>query len=130
MALVTMVSMLALLEYMYFGFKVGAARGKYGINAPATTGDEQFERVYRIHYNTLEQLIVFLPALWAFAMYVNDLAAAGLGGLFLIGRMVYSIAYTRNPATRGAGFLMSFVATVVLSLGGLLGAGWVYFFSG
>jgi uncharacterized membrane protein YecN with MAPEG domain len=121
--------MLALMEYMYFGVKVGAARGKYDIKAPATTGDENFERVYRIHYNTLEQLIVFLPALWAFAMYVNDLAAAGLGVVFLIGRMVYSIAYTKDPATRGAGFLASFGATVLLLLGGLGGAGWAYFFS-
>ena len=129
MALVTMVSMLALMEYMYFGFKVGAARGKYDIKAPATSGNENFERVYRIHYNTLEQLIVFLPALWAFAMYVNDLAAAALGVVFLIGRMVYSIAYTKDPAARGAGFLTSFGATVLLLLGGLGGAGWAYFFS-
>jgi glutathione S-transferase len=129
MALVTMVSMLALLEYMYFGFKVGAARGKYGIKAPATTGDENFERVYRVHYNTLEQLIVFLPALWAFAMYVNDLAAAGLGVIFLIGRMIYSIAYSKDPAKRGLGFMLSFLSSIILALGGLGGAIWVYFFT-
>ena len=129
MALVTMVSMLALLEYMYFGFKVGAARGKYGIKAPATTGDENFERVYRVHYNTLEQLIVFLPALWAFAMYVNDLAAAGLGVIFLIGRMIYSIAYSKDPAKRGLGFMLSFLSSTILALGGLGGAIWVYFFT-
>tara|TARA_R110002072_G_scaffold3830_8_gene27419 strand:+ start:11186 stop:11572 length:387 start_codon:yes stop_codon:yes gene_type:complete len=128
MALVTMVTMLALLEFMYFGGKVGAARGKYGIAAPATTGNEHFERAYRIHYNTLEQLVVFLPALWAFAFYVHDLVAAGLGGVFLIGRMIYSIAYTKEPGTRSVGMLLSFVPTVILLLGAFFGAGWRYFF--
>ncbi|MFT5013168.1 MAG: glutathione S-transferase [Patiriisocius sp.] len=128
MALVTMVTMLALLEFMYFGGKVGAARGKYGVSAPATTGNEHFERAYRIHYNTLEQLIVFLPSLWAFAFYIHDLAAAALGVIFLVGRMLYSIAYTKEPGTRTVGMMMSFIPTVILLLGAFFGAAWRYFF--
>jgi glutathione S-transferase len=128
MALVTMVTMLALLEFMYFGGKVGAARGKYGVSAPATTGKEHFERAYRIHYNTLEQLIVFLPSLWAFAFYIHDLAAAALGVIFLVGRMLYSIAYTKEPGTRTVGMMMSFIPTVILLLGAFFGAAWRYFF--
>ena len=128
MALVTMVTMLALLEFLYFGMKVGAARGKYDVKAPATTGNEHFERVYRIHYNTLEQLVIFLPSLWAFAFYVNDLAAAGLGVVFLVGRMIYSIAYTKDPGTRGLGMMLSFVPTLIMLLGAFFGAGWRYFF--
>ena len=129
MAIITMVSMLALLEYVYFGAKVGQARGKYGIAAPAMTGDENFERVNRIHYNTLEQLVVFLPGLWAFALYVHIYAAAGLGVIYLVGRMIYSIAYTKEPSTRAIGMMMSFIPSVLLVLGGLFGAGWGYFTS-
>ncbi|MFT7138396.1 MAG: putative membrane protein YecN with MAPEG domain [Candidatus Azotimanducaceae bacterium] len=128
MALVTMVTMLALLEFLYFGMKVGAARGKYDVKAPATTGNEHFERAYRVHYNTLEQLVIFLPALWAFAFYVNDLAAAGLGVIFLVGRMIYSIAYTKDPASRGLGMMLSFIPSLIMLLGAFFGAGWRYFF--
>jgi len=128
MALVTMVTMLALLEFLYFGLKVGTARGKYEVTAPATTGNEHFERAYRIHYNTLEQLIIFLPSLWAFAFYVNDLAAAGLGVVFLVGRMLYSIAYTKDPTSRGLGMMLSFIPSLIMLLGAFFGAGWRYFF--
>ena len=123
-----MVSMLALMEFIYFGSKVGAARGKYGVAAPAVTGDEQFERVYRVHYNTLEQLVVFLPALWTFAFYVHVLGAAALGVVFLVGRMLYSISYTKDPASRGTGMILSFVPTAILLLGGFFGAAYRYFF--
>ncbi len=64
MELVAIVTLLALAEFIVFGMQVGSARGKYGIEAPATTGDEMFERQFRVHYNTLEQLIIFLPSLW------------------------------------------------------------------
>jgi len=117
-----------LLEFLYFGLKVGTARGKYEVTAPATTGNEHFERAYRIHYNTLEQLIIFLPSLWAFAFYVNDLAAAGLGVVFLVGRMLYSIAYTKDPTSRGLGMMLSFIPSLIMLLGAFFGAGWRYFF--
>ena len=32
------VTLLALLIYMWMGFKAGQARGKYNVNAPATDG--------------------------------------------------------------------------------------------
>ena len=66
--LLTIVTMLALIEFIWLGVRVGGARAKYSVPAPATTGDEMFERHYRVHYNTLEQLIVFVPALWALAI--------------------------------------------------------------
>ena len=59
-----LVTVLALIEYMILGVMVGQARGRYKIEAPATTGDPMFERYFRVHQNTLESLIVFLPALW------------------------------------------------------------------
>ncbi len=78
-----------------------------------------FERYFRVQQNTIEQLVIFVPSLWAFAYFLNPVAAAGIGIVFLIGRRVYLRGYVREPAKRGVGFLVGFVANVVLLLGGL-----------
>ncbi|HEX7037135.1 MAG TPA: MAPEG family protein [Pseudomonadales bacterium] len=122
MAAVTAIAMLALIEYLYFGIEVGRARTRSGLAAPAVTGDEGFERVFRAHYNTLEQLIVFLPALYAAGWFVHEIYAVAAGVAFLIGRAVYFRAYARDPASRGPGMLITMVANVALLLGGLVGA--------
>jgi uncharacterized membrane protein YecN with MAPEG domain len=122
MPYVAIVAMLALLEYFFFGAQVGRARGQYGIEAPATTGHPMFERLYRIHQNTLEQLMMFLPAMYVFAVYVHPLWAAGIGLMFVIGRAMYAIGYAADPAKRGTGMMIGFIATSVLLLGGLIGA--------
>jgi len=100
---------------------VGRARGKYGINAPATTGNEEFERVFRVHANTIENTLVFLPALWMFAIYMNDLWAGILGAVWLVGRVWYAVSYRRDPKSRGAGFLTGMLASGALLIGGLWG---------
>ena len=84
-----------------------AAREKYGVNAPAITGNRIFERRFRVQQNTLEQLIVFIPGLYLFAHYVNPLWAAVLGLLYLVGREIYSATYVKDPAKRSAGFGLS-----------------------
>ena len=61
------VILIALLEYVGFMMAVGRARGLYGVKAPSVTGDEMFERYYRVQQNTVEQLVIFLPAMLAFA---------------------------------------------------------------
>jgi glutathione S-transferase len=122
MAYVDIVTALAVLQFVVFGFKVGKARGLYGIQAPATTGHVTFERVFRVHMNTLETLIVFVPGLYLFSHYFNPLIAAGLGVLYLIGREVYSASYVRDPAKRSAGYGLTFIPTMILVLGGLIGA--------
>jgi glutathione S-transferase len=121
MPLVAIVAMLALLEYMFFSVKVGQARTRYGVKAPATTGNEHFERYYRVQMNTLEQLVVFLPALLAFAWLVSAPWAALLGLLFVIGRAVYYLGYVADPAKRGPGFLLGAVANIALVVGALIG---------
>ena len=118
----TIVTMLALIEVAVFGLRTGMARTRYGVKAPATTGDEMFERYYRVHYNTIEQLILFVPGLWAFGYYVSYYWAAGIGAVFLLGRIIYAVSYVRDPETRGAGTLVSMVPCWTLVIGGLTGA--------
>jgi glutathione S-transferase len=122
MDLIAVVSLLALIEYMVIAGLVGSARGKYGVKAPATTGNEVFERYFRVQQNTLEQLVVFLPALWLFANYVSTSLGAVIGLAFIIGRAVYLRGYVADPAKRGTGFAISFAANAILVLGGLGGA--------
>jgi uncharacterized membrane protein YecN with MAPEG domain len=122
MALVAAVIALALIEFLVFGLLVGRARVRCNVLAPATTGHPVFERYFRVQQNTLEQLIVFVPSVWLFGMYVSVLWAAGLGVLFVIGRVVYLTGYVADPRKRGAGFGLSFLPNAILAVGALVGA--------
>ncbi len=122
MAYVDIVTALALLQFIVFGFRVGGARGKYGIKAPATTGNEVFERYFRVQQNTLELLIAFIPGLYLFAHSYNPVWAAAIGLIYLIGREIYAASYVKDPAKRSAGFGLSSLPTLILVAGGLIGA--------
>jgi len=122
MTLVYVVMMLAVIEYFAFGMAVGMARGRFKVPAPAVSGNPDFERYYRVQMNTLEQMMVFLPSLWTFATFVSANWAAGLGLVFVIGRLVYFIGYTRAANKRGIGFGISGLPTMILMIGGLIGA--------
>ena len=122
MELVVIVVAVALLEYIYLATQVGQARGKYEVPAPAISGHPTFERLYRVQMNTLEQLIVFLPAIWFFATYVSAGIEALLGIVFIVGRFVYFRNYVKDPEKRTIGFLLTFSANVILLLGALIGA--------
>lgn len=122
MALVYVVMMLAVLQYYAFGIAVGMARGRYKVAAPATSGQPDFERYYRIQMNTLEQLAVFVPSLWTFATFVSIGWAAGLGLVFVVGRTLYFVGYAKAADKRGAGFIIGALPTMVLLVGGLIGA--------
>ena len=122
MAYVTIIVMLALIEYMYFGVVVAGARGRTGVKAPAVSGNPDFERPFRAQQNTLEQLIVFVPAIYATAYFVNELFAVAAGVVFLIGRAVYFRAYSRDAEKRGPGAILTTLVNVALVLGGLVGA--------
>lgn len=122
MAYVDIVTALAVLQFIYFAMLVGGARVRYGVKAPAISGNEVFERHFRVQQNTLELLLVFLPGIYLFSRYFNPLWAAGLGAVYLVGRQLYAYTYVKDPAKRSAGFMLSFLPAVTLLAGGLIGA--------
>jgi uncharacterized MAPEG superfamily protein len=122
MAWVAVVIVLALLEFVWFDILVGKARGTYGVNAPATTGNEMFERYFRVQQNTMEQLLLFLPGVWLFATFVTPIGAALLGAVFIAGRAIYAATYIADPKKRGLGFALSMLPNLALLIGALIGA--------
>ncbi len=124
MVAVHIVIALALIQFFVFGALVGRARVKYQVDAPAITGHPVFERYYRVHYNTMEQLVSFVPGMLLFGTYVSATGAAILGLVFIAGRFVYLRLYIADPKKRGAGFGISVLPIMILILGGLGGAIW------
>ena len=114
MAYIELITVLALLQFLYFGILVGRARTRYGVRAPAVTGDETFERYYRVQMNTLELLVLFLPALWMASNHIAPLWIAALGTLYLVGRFVYLRAYVQAPEKRSLGFGLSALPILAL----------------
>jgi uncharacterized membrane protein YecN with MAPEG domain len=121
MELVHVTILLALLEYIVMAALVGRARAKYGIRAPAMTGHADFERANRVHVNTLENLIIFVPAVWIFAIYQSPPWAAALGAVFVISRALYAIGYLQAAEKRGVGAGLTGIVNIILVVGGLLG---------
>jgi glutathione S-transferase len=117
MPFVAIVTVLALLQFLWLGFQVASARTRYGIAAPATTGNELFERHFRVQMNTLEQLAMFLPALWIFAAYVSPLWAAALGLVFILGRAIYAVTYVRDPKSRSLGVALTALPILAMLIG-------------
>jgi hypothetical protein len=122
MAYVDIVTALAIIQFIFFGAQVAKARGKYGIKAPSITGNEVFERHFRVQQNTLEVLVLVIPALYLFSRYYNPLWAAGLGVVYLAGRQLYAISYVKDPAKRGPGYGLTVLPILILVLGFAFGA--------
>ncbi|MCA3734981.1 MAG: MAPEG family protein [Phenylobacterium sp.] len=117
--LTAVVTLLALLAYVWMGARVGGARRTSGIAAPAMSGDPTLERYLRVQGNTLEWLPVFLVSLWLFALYWGDLIAAGLGVVWIVGRVLYALGYSAAAEKRELGFMVQMIATAVLLFGAL-----------
>ena len=118
---VSFVSLLTVLLVYGQSIAVGMARRKYKIAPPHTTGNLDFERVFRVHYNTLEQLPIFLIPLWIFALTVNSVWAGWLGLVWLVGRVGYTYGYYKTAKTRHNSISMvSYLAGTILIIGSLL----------
>ena len=115
----TLIVLLALLQYVFFTVRVGASREKLHIDAPSCKGDETWERMFRVQQNTMEQLVVMIPASFAFAYYVNAQWVLLPGAIFIVGRFLYSAEYVKNPKTRAPGMILTLLANVILVLGSL-----------
>lgn len=117
MEFVAIVIVLALVQYFVFGMLVGKARGTYEVHAPAISGHPVFERYYRVHQNTLEMIVMFIPAIVLFSYLVRPDIAAAIGAVYLVGRVIYLRAYVADPSKRGLGFMVSILPVLVLLLG-------------
>lgn len=124
---IAIVTILALAQFILFSIQVGSLRGKHQVKAPAVNGHTEFERMFRIQQNTMEQLVVFLPALWIFGRFVNPLWGAGFGLVFIAGRFIYRAAYLKDPGARGPGFTISFLPTVIMLVWSLLAVALTFF---
>jgi len=116
---VALIVLLAIVQYVWFTIQTGANRNKLGVKAPSVVGNKEWESLFRIQQNTLEQLIIFIPALFIFAYYLSAKWALIPGGIFIIGRQLYAIAYRKDPSKRVLGMTLTLLANVVLVLGGL-----------
>lgn len=114
-----LVTLLAIAFYLFVTINVSRVRSRTGIKVPATSGHPDFERAFRIQANTLEWMPIFLPALWLFAVYIGDAAAAGLGAVWVIGRVIYFVGYSKAAAKRGPGFMIQAIAAMALWAGAL-----------
>jgi glutathione S-transferase len=119
-----LVTLLAIALYFSTGLSVAKARRKFGVNVPATTGNTDFERVFRVQQNTLEWMPIFLPLLWFFVLYVNDWGAALLGLVWVVGRVIYIYGYAQAADKRHLGFFVQLFACGALFIGALAGVVW------
>jgi glutathione S-transferase len=118
-----LVSLAAIGLYFSFALRVAIARGKYGVSLPNTAGHPDFDRVFRAHVNTLEWMPIFIVPLWLCAIYLNDVAAACVGLIWIAGRVWYFMGYSRAVEKRLPGFFMQSTACILLFLGSLAGIG-------
>jgi uncharacterized membrane protein YecN with MAPEG domain len=119
MVWVSAIVLVAVLQFLVLGMLVGLARGRYKIAAPATSGHPAFERLFRVHQNSLEMLIVFIPSIWLYGWWVSQTWATGLGVVFLVARILYAIQYTQEPRSRRIGAMLSFLILTILVVGDL-----------
>lgn len=120
MEAVAIVTVLALSQFVLFSVQVGSMRARHGVKAPAVSGHPDFERMFRIQQNTMEQLVAFIPAMWIFGYFVNSLWAAGIGLVFIVGRFIYRASYLKDPASRGLGFTITLLPTAVMLVWSLI----------
>ncbi|MEA5517391.1 MAPEG family protein [Limnoraphis robusta] len=117
----SLVTVIALLVYFVLTLNVGRARAKYKIMPPQMSGDPNFERVVRVQQNTLEQLVLFLPALWLFSEFISPTWGASLGAIWIIGRIVYAWGYYQAAEKRRLGFAIASLSLLTLLGGSLVG---------
>lgn len=115
------VTVLVVLFYFFIATRVPLARRKFNVRLPAISGHPDFERVFRVHQNTLEWMPIFLPSLWLCAIYLSDVAAAALGLVWIFARTLYYIGYAKQVEKRLPGFAIQSTVCVLLVIGSIAG---------
>ena len=121
MEYIELIAILAVLHFLFFSYMTGIARRDSGLAAPAVTGHESFERMYRVQSNTLEMIVIYLPSLLIAGKYWPTAVISGIGVIYIIGRFIYWRAYIAEPAKRGLGFMLSFFPVFILVTLALIG---------
>ncbi len=121
MKLTACITIASLLMYIWTFINVGKARGHYKINAPSCEGPVEFLSVLRVQANTVEQMVIFLPLLWICSTYMGDQVGAGIGAVWVIGRVIYALGYYKSPGKRTAGFVISSMAALTLLIASIAG---------
>ena len=116
-----LITLAAVAVFFWTATRVAGARSRYKVPVPATTGDPDFERYFRVQMNMLEWMPIFLPALWLCAGFWGDKIAAGVGAVWVLARIFYALAYVRDPKSRGVWFLAQTLASLALWVGGVAG---------
>ncbi|HZR82918.1 MAG TPA: MAPEG family protein [Candidatus Binatia bacterium] len=115
------VTLLAVVFYFFVATRVSAARRKYDVQLPAMSGHPDFDRVFRVHMNTLEWMPIFLPLLWLCAIFFGDRSAALLGLVWIAGRALYLTGYSQAVEKRLPGFAIQALACILLLIGAVTG---------
>ena len=117
--LTSLATLLAVALMFWTAIRVGKARAKYDVKAPATSGHEMFDRAYRVQMNTIESAMLLLPSMWMYAGLIGDLGAGVSGAIWVAGRVWYALAYQQDPAKRGPGFSISLLVIAGMWAGSL-----------
>lgn len=121
MHLTAWVTLAVLAVYFWTFCNAAMARAKFKVPAPSMDGPVGFQSAHRVQMNTLEQLPLVLVPMWLCAMFQSDIWAAAGGALWCVGRVLYAIAYYKEPRRREFGFITGMVASAGLILAAVAG---------
>lgn len=113
---------LALLVFFGIALNVGRARATWNVPAPASSGHPEFDKRYRVQMNTLEQLVLLVPATFMAVATLGDLITGVLALIWSLGRILYARSYYADPAKRGPGFGLTLMPSLILIFAAITGA--------
>jgi glutathione S-transferase len=111
------VTIAAIVISMAMAIRVARTRRATGVRAPAMSGSPDLECALRVQGNTVEQMTIFLPALWLAVLWFQGWLPPALGALWCIGRVIYMLTYgPGQPTRRAPGFIVSMLSVIALSV--------------
>ncbi|XP_013881340.1 leukotriene C4 synthase [Austrofundulus limnaeus] len=94
------VTVLGVLEQVYFSLQVIYARRKYSVSPPSTNGPPEFERIFRAQVNCSEYFPIFIIVLWTAGVFFSQAVSSCCGLLYLYGRLCYFRGYSESAHGR------------------------------